>query len=108
MQGSSRPKQCRAAAEVACCLGRCVGACSSQNTQSGALPQRAHARLYAHAHRWTKMVRMPSAVAMAHACWPPAPPNDASTCAAASYPFICCTKASTRQHTCVNGFAAFA
>lgn len=37
-------------------------------------------------YRGMKMVRMPSASAMAHACCPPAPPKHASTCAAVSYP----------------------
>jgi hypothetical protein len=40
-------------------------------------PPRAH-------YLCTKMVFMPSEVAMAHACCPPAPPKHASTCAAAS------------------------
>ncbi len=40
-------------------------------------------------HLCTKMVFMPSALASAHACCPPAPPKHASTCVDASKPFIC-------------------
>jgi hypothetical protein len=39
-------------------------------------------------HLCTKMVLMPREVAMAQACCAPAPPKQASTWAAASYPFI--------------------
>ena len=36
---------------------------------------------------WMKTVDIPSDLAIAHACWPPAPPKQASTCREVSYPF---------------------
>lgn len=37
-------------------------------------------------HRWMKTVDIPKDLAIEHACWPPAPPKQASTCRAVSCP----------------------